>query len=250
MAIIIKNKQQIEEIKKSCKVAVNALLFIEQFIKEGISTEFINCKIEEFIRSCGAVPAPLNYHGYPKSVCTSINEVICHGIPKEQDILKNGDILKIDVSTILNGFFGDVCKTFPVGEISSEAKNLLDVTQDCLNLGILQVKPENEFGMIGKSISSYAKSKGYSVVHQFAGHGTGLQFHEEPVISHDDSKYDYSKMKSGMIFTIEPMINIGKPNAIIDENDKWTAKTIDGQLSAQFEHTVLVTDFGVEVLTI
>lgn len=249
MSIIIKNKEQIKGIKESCAISRDALLFIEDFIKEGTTTEFIDIKIEEFIRKSGAVPAPLNYHGYPKSVCTSINEVICHGIPSQRDVLKNGDIIKIDVSTIFNGFFGDVCKTFSVGEISWEAKKLLEVTQDCLNLGILQVKPENEFGMIGKAISSYAKSKGYSVVHQFAGHGTGLQFHEEPIVSHDDNNYNFIKMKSGMIFTIEPMINIGKPNAIIDENDKWTAKTIDGQLSAQFEHTVLVTDFGVEVLT-
>jgi methionyl aminopeptidase len=249
MGIIIKNKDQIEGIKKACNLAFNALKHGEQFVKQGISTEFINNEIENYIRKHGGVPAPLGYHGYPKSVCTSINEVICHGIPKEEDILKEGDIIKIDVSTVLNGYFGDTCKTYAVGTICEEAQKLLNVAEQCLYLGILRVKPDAEFGIIGKEISSYARAHGYSVVYQFAGHGTGLRLHEDPTVSHDDQKYDSRKMKPGMIFTIEPMINLGEAKAIIDESDRWTARTIDGKLSAQFEHTVLVTDFGVEVLT-
>lgn len=249
MNIIIKNEEQINGIRKSCQLSTDALNHIEDMIQPGVSTEQLDIEIEKYIRKHGAIPAPLGYHGYPKSVCTSINEVICHGIPKEEDILKEGDILKIDVSTILNGYFGDTCKTFPVGNVSEESQRLISVTRDCLDIGISQVKPNNEFGMIGKSISEYAEKRGYGVVHQFAGHGTGLNFHEEPKICHDKSSYDKRKMQAGMIFTIEPMINIGQPHALIDENDRWTARTVDKSLSAQFEHTVLVTEDGVEVLT-
>jgi methionyl aminopeptidase len=250
MDIIIKNDEQIEGIKKACELAVDALDYGEQFVKPGVTTQFINEQIDSYIRQYGGIPAPLGYNGYPKSVCTSINEVICHGIPKYQDVLKDGDIIKIDVSTILKGYFGDTCKTYAVGNVCDEAQRLLSVAKDCLDIGISQVRPNNEFGMIGKEISKYARSRGYSVVYQFAGHGTGLKLHEEPIVSHDDKKYDSRKMKTGMVFTIEPMINMGDPKAIIDESDHWTAKTIDGKLSAQFEHTVLVTDYGVEVLTI
>lgn len=249
MAIIIKNEQQIEGIRKACQLAVDALDYAEELVKPGISTEDLDKQIEDYIRKFEGVPAPLGYRGYPKSVCTSINEVVCHGIPKKADILKEGDIIKIDVSTVLNGFFGDTCKTFAVGAISEEAQMLLSVTRDCLDIGISQVKPGNEFGMIGKAISSYARSRNCSVVYQFCGHGVGVSFHEDPIVSHDDKKYDNTKMQSGMIFTIEPMINLGVARTVIDENDKWTARTADSKLSAQFEHTILVTDFGPEVLT-
>jgi len=163
--------------------------------------------------------------------------------------LKNGDIIKIDVSTILDGYFGDTCKTFAVGSISNEAENLLNAARECLNIGIAQVKPDAEFGMIGKSITQYASSLGYGIVYQFTGHGTGLQFHEEPQVLHDTSHYDTRKMKSGMIFTIEPMINVGVAEAVVDKSNRWVARTADGKLSAQFEHTLLVTDYGVEILT-
>lgn len=249
MAIIIKTKDQIEGIKKSCELSAKAMNHIKSFLKEGISTQEINDEIEEYIRKHNGTPAPLNYKGFPKSVCTSINEVICHGVPKKSDILYEGDIIKIDISTILDGFYGDTCSTFGIGTISEEAQKLLKVTEECLYIGIMRVKPEEDFGIIGKEISSYARAHGYSVVSQFAGHGVGLQFHEEPNVAHDDSRYDTRKMKPGMIFTIEPMINQGKPLAIIDEADRWTARTVDGKLSAQFEHTVLVTEHGVEILT-
>jgi methionyl aminopeptidase len=249
MTIAIKTEQQVEAIRKSCQLAVDALDHAEQFIQPGISTEEIDREIETYIRKFGGIPAPLGYHGYPKSSCTSINEVICHGIPKKDDILKEGDIIKVDVSTIVNGYFGDTCRTFPVGKISDQAQMLLSATRDCLDIGISQVRPNNEFGMIGRAISAYARLRGYGVVYEFTGHGTGLKFHEEPVIAHDDSKYDYRKMEAGMIFTIEPMINLGIAKAIIDESDRWTARTADGSLSAQFEHTILVTESGSEVLT-
>lgn len=249
MAIIIKTEEQIEGVRKACQLAIDALDYAEDLIKPGISTEYLDKKIESYIKKFQGIPAPLGYRGYPKSVCTSINEVVCHGIPKESDILKEGDIIKIDVSTIVNGYFGDSCRTFPVGQISDKAQMLLSVTRDCLDIGIAQVRPNNEFGMIGKAISAYARSRNCSVVHQFCGHGVGIRFHEDPIIPHDDAKYDNTKMKTGMIFTIEPMINLGVARTVVDENDKWTARTADGELSAQFEHTVLVTDCGVEVLT-
>jgi methionyl aminopeptidase len=249
MDIIIKTEDQIHGIRKACELAADALEHGESFIKPGISTATINAEIEGYIRKFGGKPAPLGYHGYPKAVCTSINEVVCHGIPKEEDVLKEGDIIKIDVSTILNEYFGDTCKTFAVGTISEDANRLLSVAKDCLDIGISQVKPNAQFGMIGKSISSYAKSRGYGVVYQFVGHGVGLKLHEGPQISFDDLLFDSTRMMPGMIFTIEPMINQGVAEAVIDSNDKWTARTADGKLSAQFEHTVLVTEFGVEVLT-
>lgn len=249
MAIKIKNEEQIDGIRLSCQLAADALDYAELFIKPGVTTQEIDAEIESYIRKYGGTPAPLGYRGFPKSICTSLNEVICHGIPSENDVLNEGDIIKVDVSTIKNGYYGDTCRTFAVGKISDEAQKLLSVTKDCLDIGVAQVKPDAEFGKIGKAISEYARSRGFSVVYQFVGHGIGLDFHEEPQISHSDLAYDSRKMLPGMIFCIEPMINVGKPDAVIDENDRWTARTIDGKLSAQFEHTVLVTEYGVEVLT-
>lgn len=249
MSIIIKTPEQIDGIRRSCRLAVDALNFAEQFVVAGTSTEQINTKVEEFIRDKGGVPAPLGYHGYPKSVCTSINEVICHGIPKPEDVLKEGDIIKIDVSTILDGYFGDTCKTFAVGSISDSASRILNAARESLNKGVEQVRPGNEFGMIGWAISKYAKEQKFSVVYQFAGHGVGLKLHEPPQVEHDNRKFNPQKMKPGMIFTIEPMICEGVPDAVV-LNDGWTAITADKRLSAQFEHTLLVTDSGVEILTV
>jgi methionyl aminopeptidase len=249
MGIIIKTEEQIDGIRKACQLATDALEHGEQFIKPGVTTDFINQEIEAYIRKYGGIPAPLGYHGYPKAVCTSLNEVICHGIPKAEDVLKEGDIIKVDVSTIVDGYYGDTCKTFPVGTVSEDAMRLLSVAKDCLDIGISQVRPDNEFGLIGKSIASYATSRGYGVVYQFVGHGVGLKFHEEPQVNYSGIPYDSRKMKPGMIFTIEPMINQGLAEAVIDKVDKWTARTVDGKLSAQFEHTVLVTPYGTEVLT-
>jgi len=252
MSIIIKNEEQIAGIRKSCKLAADTLQMLDDEIKEGMTTDMINDLVDTYIRDHGAIPAPLNYMGYPKSVCTSLNEVICHGIP-DATVLKEGDVLNVDVTTILDGYYGDTCKMFPIGQISQEAHELLDVTQDCLAKGIRQVKPGNTFGMIGTAIWKHAKDKGYSVVWQFCGHGVGLEFHEEPHINHHIEARDphfHTEMKEGMIFTIEPMINQGLAEAIVDSTDMWTARTVDGKNSAQYEHTILVTSSGSEILTI
>lgn len=247
--IIIKSPEQIEGIRKSCKLAASTLDYAEQFVKPGVSTEFIDNKIEEFILSHGAVPAPKGYNGFPKASCISPNNVICHGIPSKEIILKDGDILNIDITTILNGYYGDTSRMFTVGVVSEKADDLIETTLHCLDLAIEQVRPGNQFGNIGFVISRLAKAKGYSVVYEFCGHGVGIDFHEEPQVDHTARRNTGPEMKPGMIFTIEPMINEGKPRASVDSNDGWTARTTDNKLSAQFEHTVLVTHTGCEVLT-
>ncbi len=247
--IIIKTPEQIEGIRKSSKLAGQTLEFIAEFVKEGVSTEFLDQKIDEYIRENGAISATLGYSGYPKSCCISINEVVCHGIPSETTILKNGDILNIDVTTILDGYFGDTSKMYTIGEVSPVALELIEVTKHCLYLGIQQVKPGNQFGNIGFAISKYAKAKGFSVVYEFCGHGVGINFHEEPQIDHTSRRNTGPFMKPGMTFTIEPMINEGRPGTIVDKKDGWTAKTVDKKLSAQFEHTILITEDGFEVLS-
>jgi len=247
--IIIKTPEQINGIRRSSKLAGQTLEYIAPFVKEGVSTEFLDQKIEAYIRENGAIPATLGYAGYPKSCCISVNEVVCHGIPSKNIILKPGDILNIDVTTILDGYYGDTSKMYTIGEISHEATELIEVTRHCLDLGIQQVRPGNQFGNIGFAISKYVKSNGFSVVYEFCGHGVGIQFHEEPQIDHTSRRNSGPYMKPGMTFTIEPMINQGQPKTIIDKTDKWTARTVDNKLSAQFEHTILVTQTGFEVLT-
>jgi methionyl aminopeptidase len=247
--IIIKTPEQIDGIRKSSKLAGQTLEYIAAYVKEGVSTEFLNQKIDKYIRDNGAIPATLGYGGYPKSSCISVNEVVCHGIPSEKTILKNGDILNIDVTTILNGYYGDTSKMFTVGNVSAVALELIEVTKHSMDLGIQQVKPGNQFGNIGFAISKYAKSKGFSVVYEFCGHGVGVNFHEEPQVDHSSRRNTGPYMKPGMTFTIEPMINEGRPGTIVDKNDGWTAKTVDNKLSAQFEHTILITETGFEVLT-
>lgn len=248
--IIIKNESQIEGITKSCELSADVISWVEQHIKPGITTQELNDIAESFMRKYNAIPAPLGYMGFPKATCISLNDVICHGIPGDQ-VLVEGDILNVDVSTILNGYYGDTSKMFKVGKVSEEAEKLIAVTSDCLAIGISQVRPGAEFWKIGKAIQDYATSRGYSVVHQFCGHGVGVNFHEPPQVHHDyfEQGRDTRTMEPGMIFTIEPMINCGLAEAVIDENDKWTARTKDGRLSAQFEHTVLVTEVGVDILT-
>ena len=247
--IIIKSAEQIEGIRQSSKLAGQCLVMIEDFIKEGISTGFLNDKIEEFIRDNGAIPATVGYNGYPKATCISLNEVVCHGIPSSNQVLKEGDILNIDVTTILNGYFGDTSRMYSVGQISDKADRIIKTAKHCLDLGIQQVKPGNRLGNIGFVIGRYAKAKRYSVVYEFCGHGIGLEFHEAPQVDHIARKNSGPKLQAGMTFTIEPMINEGRASTRVDKNDGWTARTIDGKLSAQFEHTILVTPDGHEVLT-
>ncbi|MBN1821731.1 MAG: type I methionyl aminopeptidase [Prolixibacteraceae bacterium] len=247
--ILIKTPEQIEGIRRSGQLAAKTLDFVGSFVKPGVTTGFLDDKIEEFIVKNGAVPATKGYNGFPKSSCISPNEVICHGIPSNEIVLKEGDIVNIDITTILNGYYGDTSRMFAVGEISPDAKDLIDVTKHCLDLGIEQVWPGNYFGNIGFVISRYARVKGYSVVYEFCGHGVGLHFHEAPQVDHTARRNSGEIMKPGMIFTIEPMINQGRSSAVVDKNDGWTARTIDKKLSAQFEHTILVTPEGYEILT-
>lgn len=247
--IIIKTKEQIEGIRQSSKLAARTLDYISGYVAPGVSTGYLDQLIEEYIVKHGAIPATKGYNGFPKSSCISPNEVICHGIPSDKIILKEGDIINIDITTILNGYFGDTSKMFLVGEVSEEARELVETTRHCLDLGIQQVKPGNYFGNIGFVINRYARAKGYSVVYEFCGHGTGLQFHEEPQVDHTSRRNTGPIMKPGMIFTIEPMINAGRPTTRVDREDGWTARTVDNRLSAQYEHTVLVTETGFEVLT-
>jgi methionyl aminopeptidase len=248
MGIRIKNKEQIEGIRNSSKLAAETLKYLEQFAIAGNTTDYINQMAHEYIIQQGAKPAPLNYNKFPKSVCASVNDVVCHGIPGPY-VLKDGDIMNIDVTTILNGYYGDTCKMYPIGIISDEAQDLINVTKECLKIGIKECYPGNRFGNIGYEINRYAIGKGYSVVYEFCGHGVGIAFHEEPEVSHIAEKNSGKRMREGMIFTIEPMINAGKARTKIDKNDGWTARTIDGKLSAQFEHTILITPSGCELLT-
>ncbi len=247
--IIIKTAEQIEGVRKSSQLAGNTLKFISDYVKEGVNTLYLDNLIEEYMRDNGAIPATLGYHGYPKSSCISLNDVICHGIPNEKTILKDGDILNIDVTTILDGYFGDTSTMFTIGDITNKAAKLVEDTEHALYLGIEQVKPNNYFGNIGFAIGRFAKARKYGVVYEFCGHGVGIEFHEEPQVEHIAQRNSGEIMRPGMIFTIEPMINMGKARAVIDKNDGWTARTTDQKLSAQFEHTILVTKEGYEILS-
>lgn len=246
--IIIKTTEQIDGIRKSSQLAADTLVYLEQFAIPGISTGEINDKADAFIRDHGAIPACLGYKGFPKSICTSINEVICHGIPSYDVILKEGDILNIDVTSILDGYYGDTCKMYPIGQISEKAQDLIDATRECLFLGINEVRPGAHIGNIGAAIVENASNRDYTVAWQFCGHGVGLSFHELPSVHHVGIKGTGDVMQPGMIFTIEPMLNEKKAEAVLLE-DRWTARTVDFGLSAQFEHTILVTPEGHEILT-
>lgn len=246
--IIIKNAEQIEGIRQSAQLAGKTLVAVAPYVKPGVTTGYLNDICAEFIRDHGAVAATVGYNGYTKETCISVNDVICHGIPGPLE-LRDGDIVNIDVTTILNGYFGDTSKMFAVGEITEHARKLIDVTRECLQIGIAQAVAGNHVGDIGYHINKHAVAHGYSTVYEFCGHGVGLKFHEEPEICHIDDKGAGPVLKPGMIFTIEPMINAGKARAKVDKKDGWTARTIDGKLSAQFEHTILVTQGKADILT-
>lgn len=245
--IRLKEEHDIIMIRKAGRLTVDILNLVEEHIKHGITTNEINTLVEEFTRENKALSAALNYHGFPKSVCTSVNDVICHGIP-DDTTLKKGDIVNVDVTPILDGYYADASKTFCVGFPGKDAHKVVSVTRECLRRGVLQVRPGNRIGDIGYAIQSYAEGQGCSVVREYVGHGVGFEFHEPPQIPHFGQKGQGIPLVPGMVFTIEPMINLGKPNLHI-LSDKWTAVTDDGSLSAQFEQTVLVTDNGFEILT-
>ncbi len=249
--IIIKTIKQIEGIRNSCKLASKILDKLCKKAKKGVTTLELNDYAAKLHKKAGAIAAPLHYGSppYPKSICTSLNEVICHGIP-DNTKLKDSDILNIDVTCILDGYYGDTSRMFTIGEISPAKQQLLKVAKECLDLGIERVAPDRPIGQIGLVISLHAEKHGYSIVYQFCGHGVGIEFHEPPQVVHKALGHEGPVMKKGMIFTIEPMINEGKPEGIIDEADRWTVRSIDGKMSAQNEHTILVTDDGHEILTL
>lgn len=250
MAIKIYNDEDFVGLRKSGKLAAETLDYITEFVVEGVSTLKLNDLCDEFINDNGGISACIGYNGYPKSVCISVNHVICHGIPSETKILKNGDILNIDVTTIVDGYYGDTSRMYYVGEPSIKAKRLCEVAYNSLMLAIEQVKPGNHIGDIGYTIQSYVEPLGFSVVRDYCGHGTGKKFHDEPQVSHFGKKGSGIKMEKGMVFTIEPMINAGDYRTILSKIDGWTVTTRDKSLSAQFEHTMAVTDDGVEIFTL
>ncbi len=248
--ITIKSAADIEAMRHVCILAAETLKRAGEMVKAGITTEDINTFVHQYTIDAGAIPAPLNYKGFPKSVCTSVNDVVCHGIPSRKIVLRDGDIVNIDVTTIVAGFHGDTSKTFAVGKITERAQRLIDDTEECLRRGIAVVKPGARVRDIGEAIEKYAAPLGYGIVRDYTGHGIGRIFHEAPQIPH----YRFTsgpnpRLVQGMIFTIEPMINLGSHETELDAEDGWTVYTADGSLSAQCEHTVLVTETGVDVLT-
>lgn len=246
---MIKTPEQIEKIKASAQVNIAVLDYVAEHIKEGVTTEDIDRWVYEETTRRGAIPAPLNYEGFPKSVCTSIDEVVCHGIPDPKRVLKNGDIINVDCSTILNGYYSDSSRMFCIGDVSPEKKRLVEIARQSLEVGLKEVKPWNFLGDMGSAIHDFVRENGYSVVREIGGHGIGLEFHEEPWVSYVSEKGTEMLMVPGMMFTIEPMINMGKPDVFVDEDDDWTVYTEDGLPSAQWEIQVLVTEDGYEIIS-
>lgn len=246
---MLKTPAQIEEIKKSAALNTAVLDHVAKHIHAGMSTAEIDKLVYDYTTEHGGIPAPLGYDGFPKSVCTSINNEVCHGIPDENIILEEGDIINVDVSTILNGYYSDASRMFAIGELSDRAKKILKVTEECVELGLAAAKPWGHLGDIADAINSHAQANGYSVVEDIGGHGIGLEFHEEPFVSYVTEKGTEMVLVPGMMFTIEPMINEGSPDFFVDEDNGWTVYTEDDGLSAQIEYMVLVTETGIEVLT-
>ena len=246
---LLKTPEQIRAIKKSADLNTAVLDHVAAHIRAGMSTDEIDRLVYDFTVAHGGVPAPLNYEGFPKSVCTSVNNVICHGIPDEGEILQEGDIVNVDVSTILDGYYSDASRMFTIGRVSPRAEKLVRVTKECVELGLAQARPWGHLGDIAWAINTHARENGYSVVEDIGGHGIGLEFHEEPFVSYVTPKGSEMVLVPGMMFTIEPMINEGSPDFFIDEDNGWTVCTIDDGLSAQVEYMVLITEDGAEVLS-
>ena len=246
---LIKTPEQIEGIRRSGVVNTGVLDLVAKEIHAGMSTAEIDKVVYDYTVAHGAIPAPLNYEGYPKSVCTSINEVVCHGIPSEDEILEEGDIVNVDVSTILDGYYSDASRMFVIGKTTPEKQKLVDVAKECLEVGMEAAKPYCFVGDIGNAIQKHAHKNGFSVVRDLCGHGVGLEFHEDPEVLHYGKKGTGMLLVPGMVFTIEPMINMGTWEVFIDEDDGWTVVTEDELPSAQWEHTFVMTENGVEILT-
>ncbi len=246
---LIKRPSQIEGIRESSKINTGVLDEVAAKIHEGMSTQEIDDIVVEYTHSHGAICAPYHFEGYPKSVCTSINDEVCHGIPARHRKLRDGDIINVDVSTIYKGYYSDASRMFMIGEVSEERRRLVEETKKCLEIGAAAAKPWGTVGDIGYAISKYAHSRGYSVVRELGGHGVGIEFHEDPFVSHVGKAHTGMVLVPGMIFTIEPMINAGRAGVTIDPYNEWTIYTEDGKDSAQWEHTFLMTETGVEILT-
>ena len=248
MAAVLKTPEDIGIMRKSCRLAADVLAYIDPFVKPGISCLELNDLCHEFIVKNGAYPSPLNYHGFPKSICTSVNDVVCHGIPDSYR-LKEGDIVNLDITTYLHDFHGDTSKTYLVGKCARATRELVTAAEDALWKGIEVVRPGGHIGDIGAAIQSFIEPKGYTIVREYCGHGIGRSFHEDPHVIHAAKKGSGMKIEPGMVFTIEPMINQGTREITLDD-DEWTVRTKDHKLSAQFEHTLAVFTDRVEVLTL
>ena len=246
---LIKHADQIAAIKESAKSNIAVLDYVGEHIQEGVTTGQIDRWVYDLTTKMGGIPAPLNYQGYPKSVCTSVNDQVCHGIPSEDVVLKDGDIVNVDCSTILNGFYSDSSRMFCIGNVSEEKRRLVEVTKECCDKGLEQVKPWGFLGDMGQAVHDHAYANGYSIVREIGGHGVGLDFHEDPWVGYHSKKGTEMLLVPGMIFTIEPMVNMGKEDIFIDEDNGWTAYTEDRKPSAQWEYMVLVTEDGAEKLS-
>ena len=246
---LIKTEEQIEGIRRSGVVNSGILDLVGKEIKAGMSTAAIDKLVYDYTVDHGAIPAPLNFEGFPKSVCTSINEVVCHGIPSEKEILKEGDIINVDVSTILDGYYSDASRMFMIGRVSPEKEKLVRVAKECLEIGMKAAKPFGFVGDIGHALQKHAEKNGFSVVRDLCGHGVGLEFHEEPEVTHFGRKGTGMLLVPGMVFTIEPMINMGTYRVYIAEEDGWTVITDDELPSAQWEHTFVMRENGLEILS-
>ena len=248
MPVEIKSPKEIELMRKVCQLAAETLLVVGDQIRPGMTTADIDRIVHEHTLSQGARPAPLHYKGFPKSVCTSINDVVCHGIP-DATVLRNGDIVNVDVTHVYEGFHGDTSATFYIGTPSPQARHVTEVARKALDMGVAEVKEGARLGDIGAAIQEYVEAQGCSVVRDFVGHGIGRKFHDAPQVKHYGKRGTGERLRAGMTFTIEPMVNLGGWEVEVDPSDKWTVRTADGSLSAQFEHTVLVTRAGVDILT-
>ena len=248
MTIELKSMKEIEAIRVSSQMAAETLLLVGEKLRPGMTTEEIDAIVHADTVERGAYPSPLNYKGFPKSVCTSVNDVVCHGIPSPQ-VLASGDIINVDVTTFYKGFHGDTSATFYIGTPSAEARHVVETCRRALDLGIAEVRDGARLGDIGAAIQEFVESEGCSVVRDFVGHGIGRRFHEPPQVKHYGKRGSGDRLRTGMVFTIEPMVNLGRFEVEVDAHDKWTVRTVDGSLSAQFEHTIVVTRTGCEVLT-
>ena len=246
---LIKTPEQIEGIKRSAVINMACLDYVAEHIGPGISTQEIDDWVSHITREMGGIPAPLNYEGFPKSVCTSVNSQVCHGIPSAEDILEEGDIVNVDCSTILDGYFSDSSRMYMIGNVDEKARKLVEDVKEAVQVGLRQVKPWRFLGDMGNAVNEFCMSKGYSVVREIGGHGVGLEFHEEPWVSYVSKPGTEMLMVPGMCFTIEPMVNMGKADIFIDADNDWTVYTDDDSLSAQWEVQLAVTEDGYELLS-